>query len=101
MPQYPYDLGPYSRPITTVSEEAQVWFDRGLNWTYGYNQDEAIRCFHRALEHDPECAMAHWGLAYANGPYINKEWRFYSDDELEVVVPLAAKRLEGAGGAPR
>ncbi len=32
-----YDLGTYRRPITTGSEEAQRWFDRGLAWTYGYH----------------------------------------------------------------
>jgi hypothetical protein len=32
-----FDLGPFSRPITTQSPDAQVWFDRGLNWVYGYN----------------------------------------------------------------
>ena len=32
--------------------------DRGLVWTHAYNHEEAIRCFKRALEHDPACAMA-------------------------------------------
>ena len=30
-----YDLGAYSRLVTTKSPEAQVWFDRGLNWLFG------------------------------------------------------------------
>lgn len=83
-----FDLGPYSRQISTGSPEAQLWFDRGLNWTYGYNQDEAVRCFTRAIEADPDCAMAHWGLGYAHGPYLNKEWRFYAADELDVSLPV-------------
>ena len=29
-----YDLGPYGRKVSTESEEAQRWFDRGLNWLY-------------------------------------------------------------------
>ena len=60
-----YDLGDYSRPITTSSEETQRWFDRGLIWTYGYNHGEAIACFQKAAEHDPGCAIAHWGVSYA------------------------------------
>ena len=56
-----YDLGTYSRPVTTGSEEAQRWFDRGLVWTYGYNHDEAVACYRRALDADPACAMAWWG----------------------------------------
>lgn len=69
-----YDLGAHSLPVTTSSPEAQKWFDRGLNWTYGYNHDEAVACFRRALTHDPDCAMAHWGVAYATGPNYNYPW---------------------------
>jgi hypothetical protein len=35
-----FDLGTYSRPVSTDSPEAQLWFDRGLNWGYGYNYEE-------------------------------------------------------------
>jgi len=62
---YPFDMGSYSRPVRTGSAEAQRWFDRGLAWCYGFNHDEAIRCFERAARADPDCAMAHWGVAYA------------------------------------
>ena len=58
---YDYDLGGYSRPVTTASPDAQAWFDRGLAWMYGYHHEEAITCFRRAIEADPECAMAWWG----------------------------------------
>ncbi len=58
-----YDLGTHSCPVTTSSDQAQLWFDRGLVWTYGYNHEEAVVCFQRALEHDPDCALAHWGVA--------------------------------------
>jgi hypothetical protein len=60
---YPYDLGPYSRKVTTTSVDAQRWFDRGLNWCFGYHHEEAVACFEKALESDPNCAMAHWGVA--------------------------------------
>ena len=72
-----YDLGAYSRKITTASPEAQVWFDRGLNWVFGFNHAEAIKCFGEALKHDPNCAMAHWGIAYAAGPNYNLPWHLY------------------------
>ncbi len=70
-----FDLGPFSRTITTTSPDAQVWFDRGLNWVYGYNHMEAIACFRKALAHDANCAMAHWGIAYAAGPNYNLPWQ--------------------------
>ena len=69
-----YDLGTYSRKVSTSSDDAQLWFDRGLVWTYSYNHEQAIECFQKALEHDPDCAMAHWGVAYAAGPNYNFEW---------------------------
>ena len=77
-----FDLGHYSRPISTSSEEAQLWFDRGLNWLYGFNHAESVACFQRSAECDPACAMAHWGIALARGPYINKQWSYYSEREL-------------------
>ena len=71
---YPYDLGPYSRKVTTTSTDAQRWFDRGLNWCFGYHHEEAVACFEKALEADANCAMAHWGVAYAAGPNYNFPW---------------------------
>ncbi len=72
-----YDLGNYARSVTTKSPDTQIWFDRGLNWLFGYNHLEAISCFRKALEHDPECAMAHWGIAYGAGPNYNLPWHLY------------------------
>jgi len=72
-----FDLGGYHFPITTVSPEAQTWFDRGLIWTYGYNHEEAVACFDRAIAADPACAMAHWGRGYAAGPNYNMEWEHF------------------------
>jgi tetratricopeptide (TPR) repeat protein len=76
-----YDLGTYSRKVTTSSPTAQLWFDRGLVWTYAYNHEEAIVCFQKALETDRECAMALWGIAYGIGPNYNKPWEAFEDDE--------------------
>src|SRR6266487_4656012 len=67
-----YDgLGSYSRKVTTDSAEAQRYFDQGLGFLHGFNHRAAIRAFQQAAELDPECAMAHWGLALACGPHIN------------------------------
>jgi tetratricopeptide (TPR) repeat protein len=65
------DLGSRSRPITTASAGSQQWFDQGLAWLQSFNHDEAIHCFSEAVELDPGCAMAWWGIASANGPHIN------------------------------
>lgn len=84
-----YDLGSYTRPVTTTSKEAQAWFDRGLMWCYGYNHDEAVRCFRKATKHDPNCAMAHWGIAYAAGPNYNKQWVAFDPVDLKKSLNLA------------
>ena len=78
-----YDLGTYSRPVTTSSREAQLWFDRGLLWCYGFNHEESIRCFVKAAELAPGCAMAYWGIAYAAGCNYNKPWEAFREDELQ------------------
>ena len=84
-----YDLGAYSRPVTTGSEEAQRWFDRGLAWAYGYNHDEAIVCYRRALDADPACAMAWWGVAYAVGPNYNKPWEAFDEGDAARSLGIA------------
>lgn len=87
-----FNLGTHHLAITTVSPLAQTWFDRGLIWCYGFNHDEAIVCFRHALEHDPHCAMAHWGIAYASGPNYNKPWEAFDPSDL-------AKSLAGSRAA--
>src|SRR6266481_3283002 len=64
-------LGSYSRKVTTNSAEAQRYFDQGLGFLQGFNHRAAIRAFQQAAELDPECAMAHSGVALACGPHIN------------------------------
>ena len=97
-----YDLGTYSRAVTTGSTLAQRWFDRGLAWTYGYNHDEAIACFRKALEADPGCAMAWWGIAYAAGPNYNKPWEAFDEEDARRSLQTAfeavgrAEELSGA-----
>jgi len=105
---YDFDLGPWRREITTAHPEAQLWFDRGLNWLYAYNHEEAVTCFRHALERDPGCAMAHCGVAHAGGPFYNRPWIRYADAEIEAVLPVchaaaaqAAAHAEGCTAAER
>ncbi len=79
---YPFDLGTYSLRISTESEDAQRWFDRGLNWCFGYNHNEAVTCFQKAADFDPKCAMIHWGLAFAAGPNYNLPWDFFNPEQV-------------------
>lgn len=91
-----YDLGSYSRAVSTGAPEAQHWFDRGLAWTYAYNHEEAIECFQKALIADPGCAMAHWGIAYCIGPNYNKPWETFEDHEKPSCIELAQSSIDAA-----
>ena len=91
-----FDLGPYSRKVTTTSPDAQLWFDRGLNWLFGFNHGEAIKCFQKALKHDPECAMAHWGVSYAAGPNYNLPWHRYDPLGRQMALSASYDALRGA-----
>ncbi len=64
-------LGTHTRTITTSSAQAQRYFNDGLNWMYAFNHDEAIRCFLRAAQLDPNCAMAWWAVGLCQGPNYN------------------------------
>lgn len=91
-----YDLGTYTRTVSTSSAEAQTWFDRGLLWCYGYNHDESIRCFERAAALDPDCAMAHWGVAYASGCNYNKPWEAFLEEERAAALVRSRAALQRA-----
>ena len=79
-----FDLGSYERPVTTSAPQAREWFRRGLIWVYGFNHEEAAWCFERAIEADPGCALARWGLAYALGPNYNKPWEAFDPADRSV-----------------
>ena len=91
-----FDLGSYTRGTSTASTSAQTWFDRGLVWSYAFHHEEAIRCFERAVEHDPGFALAHWGIAYAIGPNYNKQWEAFDPVDPRGVAQEGVRR--GRGG---
>ena len=82
-------LGNLHHPVTTPSKLAQRYFDQGMILLYGFNHAEAIRSFDAVAQLDPNCAMAHWGMAYAYGPNINMPM-------LDNAVPKAWEALQKA-----
>jgi len=93
-----YDLGSYRRPTDSPAPAAQIWFDRGLVWAYAFNHEEAIRCFERALDLDPDFAIARWGVAYAVGPNYNKAWEAFDPVDLSASLARAREELNLATG---
>src|SRR5216684_3142776 len=65
------NLGAHTFPVTTKSQRAQLFFNQGINLSYGFNHAEAGRAFREAARLDPDCAMAYWGQALVLGPNIN------------------------------
>jgi tetratricopeptide (TPR) repeat protein len=99
-----FDLGTHERPVTTSSAQARLWFGRGLVWIYGFNHEEAVMCFERAIEADPDCALAYWGLAYALGPNYNKAWDAFDPADLSTSLTraftAAGQARDAAGRVP-
>jgi tetratricopeptide (TPR) repeat protein len=91
-----FNLGSYSRAVTTGSATARKAFGDGLVWLYGYNHEAAAACFQRALDADPGCGAAHWGLAYAIGPNYNKPWEFFDAAERRDTLARAHDAIRTA-----
>jgi len=92
-------LGATRFEITTRVSEAQSFFNQGYRLLHAFNPEEAERAFREAVRLDPECAMAHWGVAMANGHNINLPrlpWRdslaYLSTQQALALAPKASPR---------
>ena len=94
MPQF--DLGRYGRPVTCRTPAAQAAFDQGLAWLYGYNHEAAIARFESALDIDPDCAMAHWGIACSVGPNYNRPWEVFAPADRQAALARARAAIDAA-----
>ncbi|KAL6229498.1 hypothetical protein BDW75DRAFT_249634 [Aspergillus navahoensis] len=93
-----YNLGSFSRKITTSNPNAQTWFNHGLRWVYAFNHVESAYCFEQATVHDPSCAIAYWGLAYAVGPNYNKPWERFDGEDSKACVKRGYEASRKAKG---
>ena len=89
-------IGNFHRSISTTNQAAQLWFDRGLLWSFAFNRPAAATCFSRSVEADPDCALAYWGVSYASGPYYNQSWTLFSKDELQPALKQAFRAAKEA-----
>ena len=72
--------GTYSRPISTNSEQTQIFFDQGLRFAWGFYFPESIASYQQALLEDPTHPMPYWGMAHAMGPNPNSRYVRMPDD---------------------
>ena len=92
-----FNLGPHARTIsTTVSRSAalvQPGFELVLRLQQGGSASSASA---RRSSSIPECVMAHWGMAYAAGPFYNLAWREYGEQEANAATRLACDHIAKA-----
>lgn len=67
----PEALGVYQRSVQTKSQEAQDFFNQGIQLRYAFAVKEAVSSFREAQKLDSTDAMFYWGEAWALGSYIN------------------------------
>ncbi|MEM9209250.1 MAG: hypothetical protein AAGA61_08380, partial [Pseudomonadota bacterium] len=91
-------LGSYAWTITTNSEQAQNYFDQGMQLRWGYNMNESARSMAEARRLDPNCAMCFWGEAFSLGSFLNggmSELKApYAHEAIEKAVALATAASE-------
>jgi len=93
---YPFDLGDYHFAASTTKPDASIWFNRAMVWLYGFHHEESSYCFQEAVTADPEMAMGYWGLAFANGPFMNMPWHAFDEGELASAIPFCHAQIETA-----
>ena len=64
-------LGDFGKKVSTQSAECQLLINNGLLQMFGFNHEEAIRCFKKSLTYDKNCAIAHHFIAYSNATNYN------------------------------
>lgn len=65
-PQHSHDHQPQLGDLsfeTSCRPEANAAFQQGLGWLHSFEYEQAARTFSEAANHDPGCAIAHWGIA--------------------------------------
>ena len=82
---------------TTCNGEADGLFHTGLSWLHSFEYEQAARIFAQAAAADPDCAIAHWGVAAS---YYHPLWAPPSPAELEKAQTAIAKaKAAGAKSA--
>jgi tetratricopeptide (TPR) repeat protein len=85
----PAQLGKVSFPISCM-QAAQEQFDRGMALLHSFAYAAAEDAFQGVAERDPECAMAHWGIALS---YFHQLW---DPPVVPSTIPIAQKEIQRA-----
>jgi tetratricopeptide (TPR) repeat protein len=87
--------GHHHYAVHTSSDSAQIYFDQGFSFYYGYHFSEALASFKEAARFDRSCMMAYWGQALALGPYFNS-YTYKMSSEVPAVLQSIQRTNSGA-----
>jgi tetratricopeptide (TPR) repeat protein len=85
----PEKLGKVSFPIS-CTPDAQEAFDRGVALLHSFAYTAAEDAFHGVAALDPQCAMAHWGIAMAS---FHQLWE---PPIVLATIPISQKEIQRA-----
>lgn len=85
----PEKLGKVSFPIS-CTPTVQEQFDRGVALLHSFAYTAAENAFHDVAELDPQCAMAHWGIAMT---YFHQLW---DPPIVPATISIAQKEVQRA-----
>ena len=99
IPLYPEALGPYAFKISSANEEAQRFFDQGMQLMFAFAKVDAVRSFRESWTRDSDCAICYWGEAWAWGSYLNGPMRPPEAPHAYAAVQRALELAEGHASA--
>jgi tetratricopeptide (TPR) repeat protein len=91
------DLGEVDFPIT-CAEPVRAAFTRGVALLHSFGYEDAREAFAAAAAEDPECGIAHWGLAMS---WYHPLWSPPSPAELEAGRAAAERAAQLGAGSDR
>ena len=77
----------------TTNEEAQRWFNQGLNLIHDFWDYESARAFQQSIRSDRQCAMCYWGL-YQALSFFHGNNQGYAAAALAKAMELRSKASE-------
>ena len=83
----PEKLGEVSFPVS-CKPAVQQEFDRGVALLHSFAYAAAEEAFRSVADHDPQCAMAHWGIAMT---YFHQLW---GPPSLPASISSAQREIE-------
>lgn len=88
--------GPIKFDVTSEVAQVQQFVEQGIGQLHGFWYFEAERSFRQAAMLDPDCAIAYWGMAFANANNKDraKEFSQLAIDRVDQASPREKRYIE-------